>query len=97
MFDTMTCNSLLRLATTTVDGDILRLLPRVAHDPVMVVKPAELRRALPNANLVSGHFTGLGPRGIARRGVPTLCRLPLAAILHMGKLRKPAGRGPACG
>lgn len=97
MFDTINCNSLLRLVTTTMEEDILRLLPSVAHDPVMVVKPAELRRALPNAKLVSGHFTGLGPRGIARPGVPTLGCLPLSATLHMGKLRNPTGPGPACG
>ena len=41
------------------------------------------------AGLVPGPFTGLGPRGINRRGDLTFGRLPLTAILYMGTARKP--------
>jgi 2-polyprenyl-6-hydroxyphenyl methylase / 3-demethylubiquinone-9 3-methyltransferase len=70
--------------------DILRLLPRGTHDPAMFIKPAELRRGPINAGLVPGPFTGLGPRGMNRRGDMIFGRLPLSTILYMGTARKPA-------
>jgi 2-polyprenyl-6-hydroxyphenyl methylase / 3-demethylubiquinone-9 3-methyltransferase len=88
-FDTINRNPLARFATITVAEDILRLLPRGTHDPAMFIKPAELRRGLTNAGLVAGRFTGLGPRGLNRRGDLTFGRLPLTAILYMGTARKP--------
>jgi 2-polyprenyl-6-hydroxyphenyl methylase/3-demethylubiquinone-9 3-methyltransferase len=89
LFDTINRNPLARLATITMAEDILRLLPRGTHDPAMFIKPDELRRALTDAGLVVGPFTGLGPRGITRRGDLTFGRLPLTAILYMGFARKP--------
>ncbi len=89
LFDTINRNPLARLATITMAEDILRLLPRGTHDPAMFIKPAELRRGLQFAGLVPGRFTGLGPRGITRRGDLTFGRLPLTAILYMGVARKP--------
>ncbi|MBK5926777.1 bifunctional 2-polyprenyl-6-hydroxyphenol methylase/3-demethylubiquinol 3-O-methyltransferase UbiG [Rhodobaculum claviforme] len=91
LFDTINRNPLARLATVTVAEDILRLLPRGTHDPALFIKPAELRRGLRDAGLVAGRFTGLGPRGINRRGDLTFGRLPLTAILYMGVARKPGG------
>ena len=67
----------------------MRLLPKGTHDPTMFITPAELRAGLRGAGLVPGRFTGLGPRGINRRGDLTLGRLPLTAILYMGIARKP--------
>ena len=89
LFDTINRNALARLATITVAEDILRLLPRGTHDPALFIRPAELRAALDNAGLVAGPFTGLGPRGINRRGDLTFGRLPLTAILYMGTADKP--------
>jgi len=89
LFDTINRNPLARFATITVAEDILRLLPRGTHDPEMFIKPQELRHALGGAGLVAGPFTGLGPRGIDRRGDPTFGRLPLTTILYMGSARKP--------
>jgi len=94
LFDTINRNPLARLATITVAEDILRLLPRGTHDPALYIKPRELRRALTDAGLVAGPFTGLGPRGINRRGDLTFGRLPLTTILYMGMARKP--RRPGC-
>ncbi|TVP71811.1 MAG: 3-demethylubiquinone-9 3-O-methyltransferase [Rhodobacteraceae bacterium] len=90
LFDTINRNPLARLATITMAEDILRLLPRGTHDPAMFIKPAELRKGLQFAGLVPGRFTGLGPRGITRRGDLTFGRLPLTAILYMGVARKPS-------
>lgn len=90
LFDTINRNPLARLATITVAEDILRLLPRGTHDPAMFIKPRELRQAMAGAGLVAGPFTGLGPRGITRRGDLTFGRLPLTTILYMGTARKPA-------
>lgn len=89
LFDTINRNPLARLATITVAEDLLRLLPRGTHDPAMFIKPHELSRALHGAGLVPGPITGLGPRGINRRGDLTFGPLPLTAILYMGTARKP--------
>ena len=89
LFDTINRNPLARLATITLAEDLLRLLPRGTHDPAKFIKPAELRAAMQGAGLVSGPFTGLGPRGINRRLDLTFGPLPLTAILYMGTARKP--------
>ena len=46
------------------------------------------------AGLEPGTFTGLGPRGITRRGDLTFGRLPLTTIQYMGLARKPDPRTP---
>lgn len=89
LFDTINRNLLARLATITVAEDVLRLLPRGTHDPAMFITPTELRDGLAKAGLVAGPITGLGPRGINRRGDLTFGRLPLTTILYMGTARKP--------
>jgi 2-polyprenyl-6-hydroxyphenyl methylase/3-demethylubiquinone-9 3-methyltransferase len=88
LFDTINRNPLARLATITMAEDILRLLPRGTHDPALFIKPAELRARLSRAGLTPGPMTGLGPRGITRRGDPTFGRLPVKAVLYMGTARK---------
>jgi 2-polyprenyl-6-hydroxyphenyl methylase/3-demethylubiquinone-9 3-methyltransferase len=88
LFDTINRNPLARFATITMAEDVLRLLPRGTHDPAMFIRPAELRRAMQGAGLVPGPITGLGPRGIDRRGDLTFGPLPLTAILYMGLARK---------
>lgn len=89
LFDTINRNALARFATVTVAEDVLRLLPKGTHDPAMFIKPGELRDGMKKAGLVPGRFTGLGPRGLNRRGDITFGRLPLTAILYMGLARKP--------
>lgn len=93
LFDTINRNPLARFATITVAEDILHLLPRGTHDPALFIRPDELRTALENAGLVAGPFTGLGPRGINRRGDLIFGRLPLTAILYMGTADKPLTPG----
>lgn len=89
LFDTINRNPIATLATITMAEDVLRLLPRGTHDPAMFIKPAELRRAMIGAGLVPGKVTGLGPRGVNRRGDLTFGPLPLTAVLYMGVARKP--------
>ena len=89
LFDTINRNILARFVTITIAEDILRLLPRGTHDPDLFIKPAEMRAALTEAGLEPGTFTGLGPRGIPRRGDLTFGRLPLTTIQYMGLARKP--------
>ena len=89
LFDTINRNPLARLATVTVAEDILGLLPKGTHDPAMFIKPDELRAEMETAGLEPEPFTGLGPRGVNRRGDITFGRLPLTAILYMGTARKP--------
>lgn len=88
-FDTINRNLLARLATITVAEDILRLLPKGTHDPAIFIKPGELRASMLLAGLQPGPVTGLGPRGITRRGDLTFGALPLRAVLYMGVASKP--------
>lgn len=89
LFDTINRNAVARLAVITMAEDVLRLLPRGTHDPAMFIRPGELRQGLARAGLVAGRFTGLGPRGMTRRGDFTFGRLPGTVIIYMGTARKP--------
>ena len=89
LFDTINRNPLSRLAVVTVAEDMLRLLPRGTHDPDMFIRPDELRQALKAAGFDVGPFTGLGPRGLTRRGDFTFGPLPLQTIIYMGTATRP--------
>ncbi|CTQ48941.1 bifunctional 2-polyprenyl-6-hydroxyphenol methylase/3-demethylubiquinol 3-O-methyltransferase UbiG [Jannaschia donghaensis] len=88
-FDTINRNPISRIAAITVAEDVLRLLPPGTHDPEMFITPDELRAAMKTAGLIPGQMTGLGPRGINRRGDPTFGRLPLKTVIYMGTAKKP--------
>jgi 2-polyprenyl-6-hydroxyphenyl methylase / 3-demethylubiquinone-9 3-methyltransferase len=92
LFDTINRNPLATFATITMAEDVLGLLPKGTHDPGMFIKPDELRASLSKAGLAPGDFTGLGPRGLNRRGDFTFGQLPGTAIIYMGTARKPAPR-----
>ena len=89
LFDTINRNPLARLATITIAEDVLRLLPKGTHDPALFITPRELRAGLVGAGLAPGAFTGLGPRGVNRRGDLIFGRLPFTGVLYMGVARKP--------
>jgi 2-polyprenyl-6-hydroxyphenyl methylase/3-demethylubiquinone-9 3-methyltransferase len=90
LYDTINRNPLARLVTVTMAEDVLGLLPKGTHDPAMFIKPAELTHAMQGAGLVPGPMTGLGPRGLNRRGDFTFGRVPLRLVIYMGLARKPA-------
>jgi len=90
LFDTINRNRVASLAVVTMAERVIGLLPRGTHDPEMFIRPAELRRHLAAAGLAPGRFTGLGPRGIDRRGDFTFGRLPGTLILYMGHAVKEA-------
>lgn len=90
LYDTINRNLVARLATITVAEDILGLLPKGTHDPELFIKPAELVLGMENAGLVTGPMTGLGPRGVTRRGDFTFGTLPLKNVIYAGIARKPA-------
>ncbi|MEL7300411.1 MAG: bifunctional 2-polyprenyl-6-hydroxyphenol methylase/3-demethylubiquinol 3-O-methyltransferase UbiG [Pseudomonadota bacterium] len=90
LFDTINRNIVARLAVITAAEDILRLLPKGTHDPAMFIKPGELKDALSAAGLEMQKITGLGPRGLTRRGDPRFGRLPFTFILYMGHATKAA-------
>lgn len=91
LFDTINRNRLARLAVITIAEDVLGLLPKGTHDPDMFIKPAELKAELGASGFEVGPLTGLGPRGINRRGDFTFGRLPGTAIIYMGHAVKLAG------
>ena len=90
LYDTINRGPLASLAVVTMAEDVLRVLPKGTHDPSMFIKPAELREAMARAGLEPGETTGLGPRGIDRRGDPTFGPVPVRAIIYMGVAAKPA-------
>lgn len=92
LFDTINRNPLSRFATITLAEDILRLLPKGTHDPDLFIRPAELSAALEKAGLVPGPMTGLGPRGVNRKGDFTFGPLPIRTVIYMGMARKPKSR-----
>jgi len=90
LFDTINRNPIARLATITLAEDVLRLLPQGTHDPDMYIRPGELLAELSDVGLIAGPMTGLGPRGINRRGDLTFGALPFTMILYMGIATKKA-------
>ncbi|WP_333713132.1 bifunctional 2-polyprenyl-6-hydroxyphenol methylase/3-demethylubiquinol 3-O-methyltransferase UbiG [Yoonia sp.] len=94
LYDTINRNPIARFATIMLAEDILRLLPKGTHDPALFIKPAELRQTLTGAGLVAGRQTGLGPRGINRKGDFVFGPLPLKAVIYMGVARKPSQAAP---
>jgi|SRR6056297_1096458 len=90
LFDTINRNALSRLAVVTMAERVIGLLPRGTHDPALFIRPSELRGHLAAAGLAPGAFTGLGPRGIDRRGDLVFGRLPGTLILYMGHATKQA-------
>ena len=78
-----------RFATIIVAKDTLRLLPEGTHDPEIFIRPSELVDVMKQSGLFVGPTTGLGPRGINRRGDFVFGPLPSRAILYMGVATKP--------
>lgn len=84
LYDTINRNLLARIAVITLAEDVLRLLPRGAHDHRQFIKPAELLNVLKLAGLEPGRITGLGPRGVNRRFDPVFGPLPITSVIYMG-------------
>ncbi|MEJ6398527.1 bifunctional 2-polyprenyl-6-hydroxyphenol methylase/3-demethylubiquinol 3-O-methyltransferase UbiG [Yoonia sp. 208BN28-4] len=84
LFDTINRNPLASFVTITMAEDVMGILPKGTHDPDMFIKPSELKDHLTNAGFSTGPMTGLGPRGINRRGDFTFGRLPGTMIIYMG-------------
>lgn len=91
LFDTINRTPLARFIAVTAAERVLRLLPRGTHDPKMFIRPRELRRLLERNGFTVGRFTGLGPRGIDRRGDFVFGPLPSTAIIYMGSATRTAG------
>jgi 2-polyprenyl-6-hydroxyphenyl methylase / 3-demethylubiquinone-9 3-methyltransferase len=89
LFDTINRNPMATFMTITMAENVLKLLPKGTHDPSMFIKPAELRSALITAGIMPGNITGLGPRGLDRRGDFIFAQLPVTDIIYMGTAQKP--------
>ena len=87
-FDTINRNRLASFVAVTLAESVLRLLPKGTHDPAMFIRPDELLPILEAVGLHPGELTGLGPRGINRRGDFVFGTLPLTTIIYMGTSRK---------
>ncbi|MEM9343599.1 MAG: bifunctional 2-polyprenyl-6-hydroxyphenol methylase/3-demethylubiquinol 3-O-methyltransferase UbiG [Pseudomonadota bacterium] len=88
LYDTINRNLLASFAVVTVAEDILRLLPKGAHDPSMFIRPADLVRRLDGAGFEVRAQAGLGPTGVNRRGDITFGRVPVKAVQYMGAAQK---------
>jgi 2-polyprenyl-6-hydroxyphenyl methylase/3-demethylubiquinone-9 3-methyltransferase len=89
LYDTINRNALSRFVVVSLAENVLRILPRGTHDPSMFIVPRELEAEFELAGLAPGGSTGLGPRGLDRRGDFTFGPLPSRAIIYMGLARKP--------
>lgn len=89
LFDTINRNPIARFAAITIAENALGLLPKGTHDPDLFIKPEELRLAIESTGLVPGPTTGLGPRGVNRRGDLVFGPLPTRSIIYMGIACKP--------
>jgi 2-polyprenyl-6-hydroxyphenyl methylase/3-demethylubiquinone-9 3-methyltransferase len=92
LFDTINRNAVSRIVAVNLAEDLLRILPKGTHDPALFIKPTELREKLDAAGLEPGAFTGLGPRGLNRRGDAVFGQLPFTTIIYMGTATKSAAR-----
>ncbi|SIS71249.1 3-demethylubiquinone-9 3-methyltransferase [Roseivivax lentus] len=90
LYDTINRNPIARLMAIIMAEDVVRILPKGTHDPEMFITPAELRAGMKAAGLDDVDMTGLGPRGITRRGDLTFGPLPLKTVQYMGIAEKPA-------
>jgi 2-polyprenyl-6-hydroxyphenyl methylase/3-demethylubiquinone-9 3-methyltransferase len=88
LYDTINRNFFAKFAAITMAEDVLRILPKGTHDPAMFIKPTELHHVLEHAGLIPGTETGLGPRGINRRGDLVFGKLPLKAVIYMGTAQR---------
>ncbi len=88
LYDTINRNKVAQLAAITMAEDVLRILPKGTHDPKMFIKPQELDKALGQAGFLPGPQTGLGPRGMNRRGDLVFGRLPFKVVIYMGVARR---------
>ncbi len=84
LYDTINRNPLSRFAVITMAENVLKLLPKGTHDPALFIRPAELRDKLRRAGLNPGAITGLGPRGLTRRGDLTFGTLPFPWVIYIG-------------
>ena len=89
-YDTINRTLLARFAVVTLCEAVLGLLPRGTHDPVLFIKPAELRVILKRAGLVPEAIEGLGPTGLDSRLDLTFGRVPYTGMLYMGLARREA-------
>jgi ubiquinone biosynthesis O-methyltransferase len=87
LFDTINRTRMASFLMVTIGENVIRLLPRGAHDPALFIRPDELVRKLEDAGFDVGRFVGLGPRGLNRRFDFIFGLLPTMAIQYLGQAR----------
>jgi 2-polyprenyl-6-hydroxyphenyl methylase / 3-demethylubiquinone-9 3-methyltransferase len=87
LFDTINRTRLAAFVMVTVGENVLRLLPRGTHDPVLFIPPKEMVQKLHAAGFHVGRFVGLGPRGLNRRFDVVFGFLPTMAVQYLGEAR----------
>jgi len=97
LFDTINDGWMARLAVVTMGERLLRLLPRGTHDPALFIAPQRLKSMLAERGLAPGRISGLGPRGINRRGDVTFGRVPMTGVLYLGSAVKGASASGMAG
>ena len=89
LYDTINRGVLARLAAITLAEDVVKILPKGTHDPALFIRPKDLADVMEKSGLEVGPTTGLGPRGINRRGDLIFGPLPSRAVIYMGLATKP--------
>jgi len=87
LFDTINRTRLASFVMVTIAENVLRLLPRGAHDPSRFVKPQDMVRKLDAVGLKVGRVAGFGPLGVNRRLDFVFGFLPTLAVQYLGEAR----------
>ncbi len=85
-FSTVNRNWLSHLLAVTVVEDVLRVVPRGAHDPDKFIRPAEICQQLRESGFTvrPETFMGMGLAGVDRRLDFTFGLLPVTWIMYLG-------------
>jgi 2-polyprenyl-6-hydroxyphenyl methylase/3-demethylubiquinone-9 3-methyltransferase len=87
LFDTINRTWIASFLMVTIGENIIRLLPRGAHDPALFIRPQELARNLEVAGFDVGRFVGMGPCGLNRRFDFVFRLLATTAVQYLGAAR----------
>jgi ubiquinone biosynthesis O-methyltransferase len=87
LFDTINRTWLASFIMIAIGENLMRLLPRGAHDPARFIRPKELAGKLGAVGLNAGRFAGFGPCGLNRRLDFAFGSLPTLAVQYLGEAR----------
>jgi len=85
LFDTINRNLLARFMVVTLTEDVLRMIPRGAHDPAKFIRPEELKNILARSGFTRiGKFSGMGIVGLGQHLDPRFGLTSSTRVMYLG-------------